>query len=352
LLLLLIVTLAAGALLAESLPSRPARAQTPPPSPNSLTLTMAGPSTAAAGQDATYRLHVSYAPHAFETGLDVTLSCHATLLSERLLFGAPPSLEGRDGDRLYWFGTFSYDTEAEFEINLHIASDFAGTLQLSAEVPQGLPGTTRSNVVETQVTGPGADASCPPVERPTPGPNDPTCGSPAEQGELTVTGRVPTDHGTVTLPELHLTTLITSAGCFEFRHIQLPRSPMLVSVDVEADGYRPIRWANYLILITGTGGPIFTPPLRPGSLPDVFDPCPGLIAHPQTQSAAIQFQASLCEQLLVAPTPVGDHVSLPLTGTGATDEREGQPLAEIALLLACVSLVGACALFAIRSRRA
>ncbi len=315
-----------------------ARAQTPLP-PSTLTLTMAGPTTASSGQDVAYHLHLSFDPRAFDTGLEVRIPCHTTLLSERLVSGAPPSIEGRDGDRLYWFGSFSYETEAEFEINLHIASDFAGSIQLSAHVPKGYPGTTQSNVVETQVTGPGSDTPCLPAQRPPPGPNDPTCGSPREAGEVAIIGHVTSDHGSVTIPEFNLTVPITSTGCFQFRHLQLPRSPMLVSFITEAEGYRPLRWANYVILDAGAGGPNFNPPMRPGSLLDVFDPCPNLLAHPQTQSAVEQLHASLCAQLLGEPSS-----TLPQAGTGS-DGVDGNQFLALALAAAVAGYVMVVAAF-------
>jgi hypothetical protein len=346
LLLLLIVMLAAvGTLLAQALPSRPARAQTGAPPPNTLTLTMSGPSTATSGQNVTYHLQYVFSGQAFDTGIRMAIPCHTTLLSERLTNGVA-TIEARQGNEISWFG-FSQHMSGTFEINLRIDANFAGVLRVSGYVPPGFGGEGQSNVVETQVTGPGGDTPCPPVHQPAPGPIDPACGAPRDPGEVAITGHVLTDHGTVTLPEFNLTAPITSTGCFQFRHLQLPHSPMLVSVDVESEGYGPLMWANYIILYAGHDGPIFSPPLRPGSLPNVLDPCPNLIAHPQTQSAVEQLHASLCAQLLDAQGGAG----LPGTGTGTSAGDGRLPLAEIALLLICVSSLGACTLLIARSRR-
>ncbi len=158
---------------------------------------------------------------------------------------------------------------------------------------------------------------------------DVPCGRVPEPGEVYVFGWVPAAHGTARIPELDLTVPITG-GCFEFRNLVLPRDPMLISIEITAEGYRPATWANYIVLSAAGGGPTFTPTLHPGTEPEIIDPCPSLLAHAHEQSAADQIHAELCAQL-----------QLPATGTGL---REGDGTLGATALL--VALVGAAALAA------
>lgn len=124
------------------------------------------------------------------------------------------------------------------------------------------------------------------------------CGLPPAPGELAIIGRTnpSAEAGSVTIPELSLSSPITE-GCFEFRDIVLPRDPMLLSFDIRARGFRPQIWANYIVLGAGSGGVHFTPTLHLGSELELINPCPSLLANPQTQSAAEQLHAALCAQL-------------------------------------------------------
>jgi hypothetical protein len=140
----------------------------------------------------------------------------------------------------------------------------------------------------------------------------PSCGHVRSEGEAAIIGHINAQSGTVSIPELNLTTSITSGaidathqGCFEFRDLAPPQDPMLISFKVTADGFRPTTWMHD---VWDGGGPDITLTLEPGTEAQVFDPCPNLIANPQTQSAAIQQQATLCAKLLGA--------SLPNTGSG------------------------------------
>jgi hypothetical protein len=155
---------------------------------------------------------------------------------------------------------------------------------------------------------------------------DVPCGRVPEAGEVYVFGWVPAAHGTARIPELDLTVPITG-GCFEFRNLVLPRDPMLISIEITAEGYRPATWANYIVLSAAGGGPTFTPTLHPGTEPEIIDPCPTLLAHAHEQSAADQIHAELCAQL-----------QLPATGTGV--RAGGGTLGATALLLALAGGVG------------
>ena len=119
-----------------------------------------------------------------------------------------------------------------------------------------------------------------------------------DPSDLAIVVRVNATHATITIPELHLTGSTGEGACYVFQNVRPPRSPMLISFEVAADGYRPSTWKNYAVLFDQPGnGPIFTPMLEQGTEPFVFDPCPDLIAHPQTQSAALHLHAALCARL-------------------------------------------------------
>ena len=136
------------------------------------------------------------------------------------------------------------------------------------------------------------------------------CSTPFASGETAVVGVILAPNGRVTIPELGLTVDIVNA-CFEFRHLTLPRSPMLLSFDISADDLQPAHWANELVLTTGNQA-FFTPALHQSSAPERVDPCPTLLQTPQQQlSAAEQQQASLC------PNAPPRTPALPSTGTGS-----------------------------------
>jgi hypothetical protein len=131
------------------------------------------------------------------------------------------------------------------------------------------------------------------------------CENPLAPGYNTILGHVNALTGTVMIPELNLTTSITN-GCFAFKNVARPQEPMLISFKVTADGFRPTTWMHDIVW--GGSGPDITLTLEPGTEPEIIDPCPDLIAHPPTYSAAIEQHAELCAQL--------QGSSLPSTGTG------------------------------------
>jgi hypothetical protein len=109
---------------------------------------------------------------------------------------------------------------------------------------------------------------------------------------------------------------------------------MLISFEIEADGYRPTTWANWVVLATGASWN-FTPTLEVGNEPKIIDYCAGLLATPQVElSAALGRQAALCAQL-----PAG---RLPGVGGGSIADR-GRPVlpALIAIIGAALICVGA-----------
>lgn len=133
------------------------------------------------------------------------------------------------------------------------------------------------------------------------------CENPLAPGYDTILGHVNAPTGTVMIPELNLTTSITN-GCFAFKNVALPQEPVLISFQITADGFRPTTWAHYVVISVASGGPMLTFTLDAGTEPKIIDPCPELIAHPPTYSAAIEGQTELCAQL--------QGSSLPSTGTG------------------------------------
>ncbi len=153
---------------------------------------------------------------------------------------------------------------------------------------------------------------------------DPPCSRLPQPGETAIIGRVPSPRGSVHIPELDLTSPIVG-GCFEFRDLRLPRSPMLISFEINAEGFRPATWANYLVMFEEAGAVTFNPTLHPGTEPERFDQCPYLLAHPQTMSAALQLHASLCAQLpnagtgtISRPAATGSFTVFALALAGAT----------------------------------
>ena len=136
-----------------------------------------------------------------------------------------------------------------------------------------------------------------------------SCGLDRGPGEVAILGSTTpsVDGGTVTIPELGLTSEINT-GCFEFRNLELPQNPMLVSFEIDVEGYRPTTWAHYIVVGTETA-PNFDPMLEMGEEPRLIDPCPELLTMaPGARSAAQNEHAELCEQL-----PGG----LPIAGGGA-----------------------------------
>ena len=122
------------------------------------------------------------------------------------------------------------------------------------------------------------------------------------QDETAIIGSTlpPVPLGTASVPELGLTVSIVD-GRFELRSLRLPRDPMLISVEVRAEGFSPTTLANYFALSSGVTANV-TVPLTRGSAPVFADPCPDLLAHPQDQSAAQQLHAQLCAELVALPS--------------------------------------------------
>lgn len=107
----------------------------------------------------------------------------------------------------------------------------------------------------------------------------------------------PVANGRVTIPELGVAQELALDGSFNFSDLSMPRDPMLISVEVQADGYRPTTWANYIVLYPDTG-PHFTPRIELGEEPKLIDSCPGLLATPPMElSAAMGGHARLCAEL-------------------------------------------------------
>lgn len=107
----------------------------------------------------------------------------------------------------------------------------------------------------------------------------------------------PVTNGTVSIPELGVEQPLGPDGSFSFRRLEFSRDHMLVSVEVEAEGFRPTTWANYLVLSAGTG-PNFTPRIEFGDEPYLIDPCPDLLATPPLELSAAQGgHARLCAEL-------------------------------------------------------
>lgn len=161
------------------------------------------------------------------------------------------------------------------------------------------------------------------------------CGPLPDPSELSIVVQLNATRATITIPELGLTGSTGDAACFIFRGVHPPRSPMLISFEITAEGRRPSTWKNYIVLFDQPGnGPMFTPQLEAGTEPYVVDPCPSLIANPQSQSAVQQLHASLCAEL----------AGLPSTGLGP----EGRSHGPAALSLA---IIGSALIFASRTLR-
>jgi hypothetical protein len=152
------------------------------------------------------------------------------------------------------------------------------------------------------------------------------CDIQREPFELAIIGRTTprADEGTVYIPELGLTAEIAD-GCFAFRHLTLPRDPMLVSLEVRAEGYRPTMWQNYIRLTRGVA-PNFTPRLEVGDGYQTFDMCVDILSiRPSERSAAQSEHAKLC------PT------ALPDVGRGGDAARSGRILTVFLVVLAAGS---------------
>lgn len=109
----------------------------------------------------------------------------------------------------------------------------------------------------------------------------------------------PVTSGRVSIPELGVAQELALDGSYNFTDLSLPRYPMLVSVEVRADGYRPTTWASYIVLHPDSG-PIFTPRIESGDAPMLIDPCPDLVAYSRgsgRKSAAQELRAELCREL-------------------------------------------------------
>lgn len=109
----------------------------------------------------------------------------------------------------------------------------------------------------------------------------------------------PVTNGRVTILELGVEQPLGPDGSFSFRRLQFSRGHMLVSLEVQAEGFRPTTWANRLVLSAGTG-PNFTPRIELGAEPKLTDPCPDLVAYSRgsgRKSAAQELHAELCRGL-------------------------------------------------------
>ncbi len=109
----------------------------------------------------------------------------------------------------------------------------------------------------------------------------------------------PVTSGRVAIPELGVEQPLGPDGSFSFRRLEFSRDHMLVSVVVQAEGFRPTTWANRLVLSAGTG-PNFTPRIELGTEPKLTDPCPDLVAYSRgtgRKSAAQELHAELCREI-------------------------------------------------------
>ena len=109
----------------------------------------------------------------------------------------------------------------------------------------------------------------------------------------------PVTNGRVTILELGVEQPLGPDGSFSFRRLQFSRGHMLVSLEVQAEGFRPTTWANRLVLSAGTG-PNFTPRIELGTEPKLTDPCPDLVAYSRgtgRKSAAQELHAELCLEI-------------------------------------------------------
>jgi hypothetical protein len=218
---------------------------------------------------------------------------------------------------------------------VHAGSAVAGVLLATtagakialAQTPTRTPAGTPAQTV--MVTAAPVPALAPTME--------PACGSGVNSGETAVLGFIPAQSGTVRIPELNLEAPILS-GCFEFRHLTLPRSPMLLSFDISAESLQPAVWANYIVLDAGQSVN-FTPQLHAGTVAERLDPCPDLIARPQTMSAALQRQAELCAALAINSAR---PVQLSDTGSGlqSSGDRRFTAVVLVMLLVGGTAMMG------------
>ena len=152
------------------------------------------------------------------------------------------------------------------------------------------------------------------------------CGSPRSPGEVAIIGHTNASSGTVVVPELDLTSSI-SGGCFELRNLSLPQDPILITFEITADGFRPTTWLHYIVWGGTSGGPDITLNLEAGTEPQVFDPCPALLANPQDQSAALAQHAALCAEL------IDEDANFPATGSGNELESPRALVASVLFLV-------------------
>lgn len=146
------------------------------------------------------------------------------------------------------------------------------------------------------------------------------------------------EDGTIRIPELSLEEKIVD-GYFEFSNIELPRSPMLVSLEVEVDGFRPETRANGIVLVEGLVVN-YTFVLAPGDEPLFHDTCAGFASTPDAElSAAAQQHKQLCVELEAANGRAADV--LPGTGTDPPGGRGALTLVLAVLITAAGGLVGA-----------
>ncbi len=107
----------------------------------------------------------------------------------------------------------------------------------------------------------------------------------------------PVTNGRVSLPGLGASQPLGPDGSFSFRRLELSEIPMMVSVEVQADGYRPTTWVNRLVLYGGLG-PNFTLRVEFGEAPMRRDYCSELLAAPEVSlSASGLLHAQLCSEL-------------------------------------------------------
>ena len=116
----------------------------------------------------------------------------------------------------------------------------------------------------------------------------------------------PVTNGRISLPGLGVSQPLGPDGSFSFRRLELSEIPMMVSVEVQADGYRPTTWVNRLVLYGGLG-PNFTLRVEFGEAPMRRDYCSELLAAPEVAlSASGLLHAQLCSELANANRPHQD----------------------------------------------
>lgn len=106
----------------------------------------------------------------------------------------------------------------------------------------------------------------------------------------------PVTNGIVTILELGVGQPLGADGSFSFRHLEMSEDHMLVSVQVQADGYRPTTWANRLVLSPDVG-PDFALRIELGEEPMLTDYCAELLAAPEgSLSEKGHLHAQLCQE--------------------------------------------------------